>query len=255
MTWGSVMATSKEQRYRVGELARRTGLTVRTLHHYDEIGLLSPKRRTASGHRLYGSQDLGTLSRITALKQLGLSLSQVAKCLKGPDADLGAILTRQVTFLQQRIDVEKQLCDRLQRILAQIANGDDISDEELIQTIEVTTMFEKHYTPEQMEKLAERAKTVGPERIAQVQKDWATLFAALDAARLKGTDPGADDVQALAAKASAMVAEFTGGDTGLSKSLNNAYQAEKGAMYKSWGISEELGGYYDKVMKAFASKK
>ena len=57
---------------KVGEVAKRTGLSVRTLHHYDEIGLLSPSRRTASGHRLYGAGELARLQQIKSLRQLGL---------------------------------------------------------------------------------------------------------------------------------------------------------------------------------------
>ena len=59
---------------KIGELASRTGLTVRTLHHYDEIGLLKPSHRTDSGHRLYTVRDLGRLQQIVSLRQLGFSL-------------------------------------------------------------------------------------------------------------------------------------------------------------------------------------
>lgn len=62
---------------KVGELAERTGLSVRTLHHYDEIGLLSPVGRTGSGHRLYGGEELTRLAQIVSLRQLGLSLDAI----------------------------------------------------------------------------------------------------------------------------------------------------------------------------------
>lgn len=56
--------TREPEALKVGELARRTGLSVRTLHHYDEIGLLSPARRTATGHRLYGRDEIRRLQQI-----------------------------------------------------------------------------------------------------------------------------------------------------------------------------------------------
>ena len=65
------------QTWKVGALARQTGLTVRTLHHYDEIGLLAPSLRTGAGHRLYTADDLGRLLQILSLRQLGLSLDEV----------------------------------------------------------------------------------------------------------------------------------------------------------------------------------
>ena len=69
---------------KVGELARRTGLTVRTLHHYDEIGLLRPSLHTDSGHRLYTAADIARLQQVLSLRQLGLSLEEVRDCLDRP---------------------------------------------------------------------------------------------------------------------------------------------------------------------------
>ena len=71
--------------WKVGELARRTGLSVRTLHHYDAIGLLPPSHRTESGHRLYAADDAAHLQQILSLRQLGFSLDEVRDCLDRPD--------------------------------------------------------------------------------------------------------------------------------------------------------------------------
>ncbi len=69
-------ATEKTE-WKVGDLAGRTGLSVRTLHHYDEIGLLSPSGRTGLGHRLYSAGDVLRLERIRSLRALGLSLEEI----------------------------------------------------------------------------------------------------------------------------------------------------------------------------------
>ena len=61
----------KFEALKVGDLARRTGLTVRTLHHYDEIGLLKPSLHTESGHRLYTGRDVARLQQVLSLRQLG----------------------------------------------------------------------------------------------------------------------------------------------------------------------------------------
>ncbi len=83
---------------KVGELAKRTGLTVRTLHHYDEIGLLKPSLRTEAGHRLYDADDVARLQKIVLLRQLGFSLEEVQACLDRPGFSplevLGLHLTR-----------------------------------------------------------------------------------------------------------------------------------------------------------------
>src|SRR5688572_33314365 len=70
---------------KVGELAKRTGLTIRTLHHYDEIGLLKPSLHTESGHRLYTAADVARLQQVISLRQLGFSLEDVGACLDRAD--------------------------------------------------------------------------------------------------------------------------------------------------------------------------
>lgn len=64
--------------YSIGDLAQRTGLTVRTLHHYEQLGLLLPSARTDGGYRLYGDADVQTLHRILAYRQIGLPLKEIA---------------------------------------------------------------------------------------------------------------------------------------------------------------------------------
>lgn len=77
---------------RVGELAEATGLTVRALHHYEQIGLLLPSQRTPSGHRRYGPEAVARLYRLTRLRRLGMSLDQIRRALDEPDLSLGDAL-------------------------------------------------------------------------------------------------------------------------------------------------------------------
>ena len=70
---------------KIGDLAQKTGLSIRTLHYYDEIGLLSPSHRTDVGYRLYSNQDIIRLQQIVSLRQLGFSLKEINECLKDPN--------------------------------------------------------------------------------------------------------------------------------------------------------------------------
>src|SRR3954469_21965395 len=85
-----------EAPFGVGELASASGLTVRTLHHWDEIGLLRPAERSAAGHRRYSSAEVERLYRIVALRRLGLSLEQVEAALdvEGPDLRTAVVAHR-----------------------------------------------------------------------------------------------------------------------------------------------------------------
>src|SRR3954447_9188320 len=135
--------------YTVGALAEASGLTVRTLHHWDEIGLLRPAERSAAGHRRYSSMDVERLYRIVALRRLGLSLEQVEAALdtEGPDLRAAVVAHR------ARVKGELARLRRLEGILDGIVALGEPSTNLIIDAIEVMTMSEQYYTPEQLEQL------------------------------------------------------------------------------------------------------
>jgi len=85
--------------YTVGEVARLAGITVRTLHHYDEIGLLQPGGRSRAGYRLYDDPDLETLREILFYRELGFSLADIQRSVNDPDRDRLSNLCRQRDLL------------------------------------------------------------------------------------------------------------------------------------------------------------
>jgi len=150
------------QTWKVGALARQTGLTVRTLHHYDEIGLLAPSLRTGAGHRLYTADDLGRLVQILSLRQLGLSLDEVRESLARPESTLQQVLGLHIAKLRERIDLQQRLCRRLETVVERLRTAETVSVDEFIQTLEAMTMFEKHFTPEQLQEIQARGQQIGP---------------------------------------------------------------------------------------------
>lgn len=211
---------------KVGELATRTGLTVRTLHHYDEIGLLRPSRRTRSGHRVYGLEEVRRLQQIASLRHLGLSLDEVRECLERPEYSLERVLEMQVARMRGEIERHTRTIGLLESLRERLARAEQVSVEDVARTIEGTIRLEKYYTPEQRAALARRAEVVGPERIERAQHDWAELFQAFAGAMERGLDPASDEVQALAERAEGLIGEFTGGDPGIRASLARMYREE-----------------------------
>jgi DNA-binding transcriptional MerR regulator len=134
---------------KVGELARRTGLTVRTLHHYDEIGLLRPSLHTDTGHRLYTAGDVARLQQVVSLRQLGFSLEEIRACLDRPGFSPLEVIQRHVARLREQIELEQRLCERLEGLARYFSSTGEVSADEFLRTIEVMTMWEKAYTPEQ----------------------------------------------------------------------------------------------------------
>lgn len=214
------------RRWKIGELAGATGLTVRALRHYDELGLLVPSERTYAGYRLYSEQDVQRLYRIVALRGLGLPLDEVAAVLDREGSDPRATLRRQLERLDAEIALQRSLRERVARILDAVEAGPGASSRDYIETIEVMTMIEKHYTPEQLAQLEERADELGPGGMERAQQDWADLIAAVQAERERGTDPTDPRVLELARRWQALLEAFTGGDPGIASSLAQMYDQE-----------------------------
>ena len=235
--------------WKVGELARQTGLTVRTLHHYDEIGLLSPSHRTGAGHRLYGAEDLARLLQILSLRQLGFSLEEIRACVARPDFSLQRTLDMHVARLDAQIEMQRRLRDRLMTVALRLKSAEEVSVEDFLKTMEEITMFEKYYTPEQLQEIQERGKQVGEERIRQVEAEWPKLIAEVRAEMEKGTDPASETVQELARRWRALLAEFTGGNPGIQKGLNKMYSQEPEVRQKT-GIDQKLTEYVGRAMAA-----
>ena len=227
----------RQQFWKVGELAVRTGLTVRTLHHYDAIGLLCPSGRTGSnhgsGHRLYTAADVARLHQILCLKQLGFGLEQIKEYLTRADYDPRHVIRLHLEDVRRKAAELAELGDRLQGLAETLERADDVSPETFLETIEVMTMIEKYYTPEQPKQLEDRRKTGGEameKEIAEAPQKWAQFHTDLKAATDSGIDPADPRAQELARRWWALVSSFTGGDEGIFRSLRSMYQNEPNVM-------------------------
>jgi MerR family transcriptional regulator, thiopeptide resistance regulator len=216
------------QTWKVGSLARATGLSVRALHYYDEIGLLRPSLHTESKHRLYTAGDVARLQQVISLRQLGFSLEEIAGCLDRSDFSPLGVIRLHLARLRDQITLQRRLCERLEAIAARLEAAGEVSADELIRTIQEITMIESYYTPEQLETLKARGEQLGPDRIRQSQEDWADLIAEVRAERDKGTDPMAPEVQALARRWTDLINAFTGGDPGIQRSLGRLWEEQGG---------------------------
>jgi MerR family transcriptional regulator, thiopeptide resistance regulator len=215
---------------KVVELAKRTGLTVRTLHHYDEMGLLRPSLHTEAGYRLYTRDDVARLQQVLSLRQLGFALDEIRDCLDRPGFAPLEVIRLHITRLRQQIELQRQLCERLEAVAERFRMAEEVSADEFLYTIEVMTMFEKYYAPEQLAQFEARAKEVGQEAIDQAPQQWEDLFTAVTAEMEAGTDPADPKAQELAKRWLAMVTLCTGGDAGIFNSLRSMYQNEDNVM-------------------------
>lgn len=187
----------------VGELARRCGMTVRTLHHYDAIGLLQPASRSGAGYRLYAREDIERLHRIQALRQLGLSLTDIGTALSGPQQPLADVVDRQIAQIDRELTEAANLRERLVYLRAQLANGQSPDLADWLDTLELMTMYEKYFSPEEL-------KALPLHRDPDVPTQWNALVGEVQAAMDRGATPDSPQAHALALQWMEMVQRGTG---------------------------------------------
>ncbi|MDI2033268.1 MerR family transcriptional regulator [Paenarthrobacter nitroguajacolicus] len=162
----------------VGELAAACGVSVRTLHHYDGIGLLSASERTAAGHRRYGEGDVRRLYRIKALQMLGLPLASIGAALENPADDptsLRNLLQEQLAHIRKHAEQVQALQNRLGDLLMQIDGPAMPTSEQFLTTLEMIAVLDNHFTPEQQQQLADKRDELGAEKIEAAKTRFAEL--------------------------------------------------------------------------------
>jgi MerR family transcriptional regulator, thiopeptide resistance regulator len=230
--------------WKIGELAQRTGLTVRTLHHYDEIGLLTPAERSDGGHRVYDEASVQRLYRIASLRSLGFPLDAIAQALDSNAFDPRTAVDDHITRLEAQIAQEQQLVGKLHALRERL-DADDF-----LTTIEELTMHQRYYTLEQLEQLEQRRQEFGEEQIRAVEQEWAEIFATLKAEMEAGTDPADPKLRPIGERSRELLKMFTGGDPGIEASLKTMYETE-GPEKASRGMADpEVFAYLAKVREA-----
>ncbi|MFJ4713241.1 MerR family transcriptional regulator [Streptomyces sp. NPDC088785] len=191
--------------YSVGQVAGFAGVTVRTLHHYDEIGLLVPGERSAAGHRRYGERDLDRLQRILFYRELGFPLHEVHALLDAPGTDPREHLRRRHDLLVARIEKLRGMADAVARAMEARTMGIELTPEE---RFEVFGDQDPERHREETERrwggtgqYAESQRRTGAygkedwRRLRAESDDWNARYAALVAA---GASPGGERAMDLA---------------------------------------------------------
>ncbi len=212
--------------YQPHEFAKRAGVTVRALHHYDRLGLLSPSGRSGAGYRLYSDRDFVRLEQIVALKFIGFPLSQIRDLLYRKDVDLAATLQQQRLIIAEKRDHFDRAARAIERAEEVVASGQESDWEPFRKIIEVIQMqtrkdwMKKYYTEEQ---LADLRKRWTPEVQAEADRGWAALVRDTEAAIARGEDPCGKVGQKLAVRRQELLDQFTGGDVGMAVNLKKLY--------------------------------
>ncbi|MES2947038.1 MAG: MerR family transcriptional regulator [Pseudomonadota bacterium] len=207
---------------KIGELAKRAGLSVRALHHYDAIDLLSPSVRTPGGARLYGPSDLVRLHRIQALKQMGYALPEIRTALNDTPLNPLDIIRRQASALETQARRAQTLAEKLRALAEQIAAGIEGESADWLDLLEMMTIYERHLTEDELHAL----QSPGQDSAQALTAPWRKLVAEVDAAMRRQMTPDCQQAHVLAWRWVRLVIAMTNNDAALAGKLKSLQEQE-----------------------------
>jgi len=229
----------------VGELAKRAGITVRTLHHYEQTGLLLPSARSAAGYRLYNLADVQRLHMIQALAKAGLELAEIRDFLEKDSLTLSELLDAQIRLLDKQVRSITTLRDRLVDLRTGLDTREDLDLESWLQTLELMNMYDRWFSKEELQQLP---FAMHKEALAEI---WAGLVVegkTLLENNVEVSDPRAQD---LATRWMVRLEQDTAGKPAFLTRLNEMHNVEP-QMREQTGITTEMMDY---ITRAFAESK
>lgn len=207
---------------KIGELAKRAGLSVRALHHYDAIQLLSPSVRTPAGARLYGQADLVRLHRIQTLKQMGYALPQIHQALNDVHLEPVDLLLRQAKALEAQAEQAHALAQRLKQVANTIQQDGEAQGTDWLDVLEMMTLYARHLTKEEISAMQKPDQKAARQRTVQ----WETLVGEVETAMHQAIAPNSPHAQALAWRWVRLVIAMTDNDAALAGKLKSLQEHE-----------------------------
>lgn len=246
--------------YSVSELARMAGVSVRTLHYYDKIGLLRPSARTEADYRRYGEAELLRLQQILFYKELGLSLAEIGDILNDPEFDLVAALRQHRALLQQRAAQLSRLLKTVDRTIHRLTEKTmKMTDEELYEGFsrgkamryqqEAREMYDPAVVEETEKKLRKLSKAEW--EVIKAEGDAITRELAALMERAAPEDP---EVQAVIARHHAWIERFFRAPADVYRGLAKGYAGhpEFRAFYDHY--AEDLADFLSAAMHIYAER-
>lgn len=237
--------TADKRTWRIGEVATATGLTVRALHHYDQIGLVVPSARSTGGHRLYTDADLAALYQVTALRQLGLSLDQIAVLLAG-HADVRQIIDQQLAQVDRQIRTATRLREQL---LAARDAGPGADGAGFAEIIRLAGDLTGYLDAEQIEAMRRRMSDLGVVAEHAVGVEIPRLYGEAMREMKSGTPPSDPAVRRIVSRLDELSGLLRGQDSGASDAVRALWvdrgrQQPPGRGGADWG---DLVAYLDQA--------
>lgn len=214
--------------YTVRRLAKLAGVSVRTLHHYDQIGLLRPSTRTAAGYRLYGEDDLARLQQVLFFKELDFRLADIQKILDSPSFDRAQALEEHRRLLERRVLRLTRLLNTVDKTLQNLKEDDmPLTDAELYEGFsqkhikEITREVQERYDPAIVAEADQRTRSMSKEQWTAVGVEGEDVAKGLS--ELMDRPPDDPDVQTLIARHYVWITNFYDPSLEMYRGLSQMY--------------------------------
>ncbi|MEL6192452.1 MAG: MerR family transcriptional regulator [Bacteroidota bacterium] len=252
--------------YSVKEVSSLSGVTVRTLHHYDKIGLLTPKRRAESGYRYYGEEELLRLQQILFYKELGFPLKEISEVLDDPDFDLLTALESHRKALEERQERISTLLKTIDYTISEFQQEKIMKDPKKLYE-GLPKEFGTTYRDEAIDKWGKETIVHAEQELLKLrQEDFRKLKEELDEVNaklfeLKETDVESEEVQALITRHYAVIRAYWG--TSQKEDSQAEAYAGLGTLYVNddrytsvnGEAQPEFARFLEKAMKYFADTR
>ena len=233
----------------VGQVAGLVGVSVRTLHHWDEIGLVVPSARSWAGYRLYGPDDVARIHRVLVYRETGMPLAEVARVLDDPDVDATAHLARQRDLLQARIAHLTRMLRAVDTMMERNSMGENLTPQQQAEILGA------EWDPAWQEEAEERWgdsdewAQAAARKAAMTRQDWARVAEETEAletdlanAMREGVVPGSERANALAERHRASIDRWF--DTTYAKQV---------LLARGYVANSRFTAYYDKRESGLAA--
>ena len=221
---------------KVGELAALAHLTVRTLHHYDSIGLLRPSARSDAGYRLYDRDDVARLHQVQALRGLGMGLADIGLYLDSPAASPLTVVERQLAAVERQILDATRMRAQLLRLRGELARGAKPALSDWLTTLETMTVYEHYFTKDELEQLPFFSNP-------DARRDWRQLVEQGTGLMRSQVPPTADAAKSFARRWLDAFQRDAGNNDAFITRINTMATREQQAMQDEFGVTPALMGY------------
>jgi len=233
--------------WKIGDLIKKTGLTARTLHYYEEKGLIGPISRSDAGHRLYEQVDLIRLQQIRNMRFLGVQISDMSSLINDDINKLKKQLQDQLESLKLKRSLIEKFESRTSKLLVYL-DSDDINPESLdnylFKTMETMMMYEKYFKQSDIDKMHDNDHDNKSEQ--NNEETWNQWVKSMKSELLSGTNPQSKKVQNLMKHWNDIVHKLTDGDEMRMQAFNDLMHNEPQARLDH-GIDDALFDFMSKA--------